>query len=229
MVLPQTKRLALRKTMVPGAQAGRAGDPAHLPCGQGSSLPKAAGSNRRCPPPAPACEPRQALAPPCPAWSGLRRVDVPVTSELQTYFGGSCGVLPAPGRVMAPGAPGCTGSPSSWPHSGRLAGKGRPVCSLQQCKTPATPNKPSPESPEQDLFVSWGSSQRRISGGLRWIRDRLWPKVTEEMEGTGFNGLKGSYCVWCPGCVSNHSSTSLSPPTSQGHKICRVFTMQKSL
>lgn len=73
--------------------------------------------------------------------------------------------------------------------------------------------------------MSWGPSQSRV------VLDPcgLWPKVTEEIEGTGFNRLKGNSCVWRPGCVSNHSSTSLSPPTSQGHKIHRVFTVQKSL
>lgn len=73
--------------------------------------------------------------------------------------------------------------------------------------------------------MSWGSWQ----SGAALDPCGLWPKVTEEREGTGFNRLKGNYCVWRPGCASNHSSTSLSPSASQGHKIRRVFTVQKSL
>lgn len=60
-----------------------------------------------------------------------------------------------------------------------------------------------------------------------WTCGRLWPKVAEEMDGTGLNGLKASYYAWCP--VFNHPGTSLSPPASQGHKICRIFTEQKPL
>lgn len=42
-----------------------------------------------------------------------------------TYFGGLSVGLPAPGWVVAPGAAGSTGSPSSWPHSGRLGRGGQ--------------------------------------------------------------------------------------------------------
>lgn len=56
----------------------------------------------------------------------------------------------------------------------------------------------------------------------------LWPKGAEEIERTGFDRVKGSYYFCCPRCVSNRSSTSLSPPASQGQKICKLFTVQKS-
>lgn len=85
------------------------------------------------------------------------------------------------------------------------------------------PEKPSPESPEWDIFVSWGSSQRRIGWGLCWTRGGLWLKVTEERERTGFRGLKGSNRVWYPGCVSNHSSTSLSPPQAKAIKYAEYL------
>lgn len=138
--------------MVAGAQAGRDRDPAHLPCCRAAACRGQQAATGGAPLPIPPCEPRQALAPPSPAWSGPKRVDVPVPSELQTYFGGGGGGLPAVGRVVAPGAPGGTGSPSSWPHSGRLVEKGRPVCSLQQCKSPATPKNPPQRAQSRTSF-----------------------------------------------------------------------------
>lgn len=91
--------------------------------------------------------------PSIPSIVGAEMCTVPVPSELQTYCGGGWGLLPVLGRVVAPGAPACTGSTSSWPHSDRLVGKGRPVCSLQWCKTPATPKIPHPGSPELGVLV----------------------------------------------------------------------------
>lgn len=85
------------------------------------------------------------------------------------------------------------------------------------------PEKPSPESPEQDIFLSWGSSQRRIGWGLRWTRGGLWLKVTEERERTGFSGLKGSYRVWCSGYVSNHPAPAFLPPQAKAIKYAEYL------
>lgn len=106
-----------------------------------------------------------------------------------TYFGGLSVGLPAPGWVVAPGAAGSTGSPSSWPHSGRLGRGGKLSANnskLQQCEAQvmlkAPPRQPRAERQENLLgaVCAPGGSQ---------------PKVRLEMGGVDPTGWKGIACV----------------------------------
>jgi len=163
------------------------------------------------------------LHPQCGRGRGVRMSPSPVSCRLTSVMAaGGCLCRAGWWLLVLPAAQG--------PHlPGHIAAgwreRGDPSARCSHVKH----KKLSPECPEKDVVVSWGSSQSRIGRGLCWTGGSSWPKVTEETEGTGFKGLKGNYCFWHPGCVSNHSSASLSPPISQGHKICTGFTMQKSL
>lgn len=106
-----------------------------------------------------------------------------------TYFGGLSVGLPAPGWVVAPGAAGSTGSPSSWPHSGRLGRGGKLSANnskLQQCEAQvmlkAPPRQPRAERQENLLgaVCAPGGSQ---------------PKVRLEMGGVDPTRWKGIACV----------------------------------
>lgn len=119
-----------------------------------------------------------------------------------TYFGGLSVGLPAPGWVVAPGAAGSTGSPSSWPHSGRLGRGGQLSANnskLQQCEAQvmlkAPPRQPRAERQENLLGAVWVTAKSKIGNG-----------------GSGPNRLERN-CLRS-GCASNHSITSLSPPIS---------------
>lgn len=72
-----------------------------------------------------------------------------LSPRAHTYSGGGFGALPAPGRAVAPGAPGSTGSSSSWPHSGRLGGKGTRE-TFAALGNSSCPKRASPGSPERD-------------------------------------------------------------------------------